>query len=96
MRQMGMREEEIEAALRLDDDDGDDELFEIWPDNARALRVFLVVCNLWCVGPLGGVLGLDRGQIESELRMRKIDTDAELLDDLALIEAGAAAGMNEQ
>lgn len=38
---------------------------------------------------MGGVLGLDRPNVESELRMRKIKVDAALLDDLAAIEGGA-------
>jgi hypothetical protein len=61
----------------------------VWSENERALDAFLAVCRFWRHHPMGGVLGLDRPNVESELRMRKIKVDAALLDDLAAIEGGA-------
>ncbi len=95
MASMGAIEDEAEAERGAEDDDeggegeGEDERFGVWPENERALQVFLAVRRLWRIGPLGGVLGLDRPSVESELRMRKVKVDATLLDDLAAIEGGA-------
>ena len=66
----------------------EEEAFSVWPANERALSAFLSVCRQWRVGGMGGVLGFDMQQVESVLRMRKIKVDAELLDDLAVMESG--------
>ena len=84
---MGVPADEAEVAGD-DEDDTEDERFGIWLENERALHAFLVCRRLWRYAPMGGVLGLDRPSVESELRMRKIEADSALLDDLAAIEAG--------
>lgn len=85
LRQLGMPEDEIDAALHSQDDD---ETFPIWPDNEWPLECFLHVRRIWRIGPTGGVLGLDRPGVEAELRMRNIEVDAALLDNLGVIEGG--------
>ncbi|TAJ98673.1 MAG: hypothetical protein EPO36_14330 [Chloroflexota bacterium] len=89
---MGIPDEALEAAQDDgdDDDDGDGEAdrYGLWAENGRAFHAFLAVCRLWRYHPVGGVLGLDRPGVESELRMRKIKVNAALLDDLAAIEQG--------
>ena len=87
---MGIPDDEVEAA---DDDEGE-ELFAVWPENEHALKCFMLVRRMWRYGPMGGVLGLDRPNVESELRMRKIEIDAALLDDLAVMEGGAMEVLN--
>lgn len=92
---MGITEDETEAA---DGDDGEgeseDRRFAVWPHNGRALAAFLAVRQLWRYGAMGGALGLDRPSVEAELRMRRIEVDATLLDDLAVIETGVLAVWN--
>lgn len=74
---------------------GDEEdLFAVWPQNKRALDAFMAVRRQWKYGPMGGVLGLDYQGVEAVLRMRKIKIDAELLDDLAIMEGGAMEVLN--
>lgn len=70
------------------EEDEDDERFEVWRENERALAAFLCCRRLWRYAPMGGVLGLHRPSVEAELRMRKVKVDAALLDDLAAIEDG--------
>ncbi len=73
-------------------DEGEEELFAVWPANERSLNAFLLVNRQWRVGPMGGYLGLDYQQVESVLRMRKIKIDLALLDDIAVIEGGMKIG----
>lgn len=89
------------AALGVPADESEDEsesedeqLFEVWRENTAALAAFRVCGRLWRVGPMGGVLGLDRPSVEAELRMRKIKVNAALLDDLAAIENGVLEAWN--
>jgi hypothetical protein len=71
--------------------DGEEDVFAVWPENARAINAFLVASRLWRVGALGGVLGFDYQQIEAKLRMKKIKVDADLIDDLEVMELGMMA-----
>ena len=87
MVQMGVPADETEVAGG-DEEESEDERFAVWPENERALAAFLYCRRLWRIAPMGGVLGLDRPGVESELRMRKIKVDGALLDDLAAIEGG--------
>ncbi|MBE0627985.1 MAG: DUF1799 domain-containing protein [Burkholderia vietnamiensis] len=80
-----MPEEEIDEALGSDEEQ---EQFEIWPENVAAIDAFLVCRRLWRLHPMGGALGLDRPNVETELRMRRINVNAALLDNLAAIEDG--------
>lgn len=88
---MGMSDDAIDEALGANEDD---EEFAVWSDNERSLNAFLAVRRMWRHAPMGGVLGLDRPSVESELRMRKIKVDAALLDDLDAIEGGALEVLN--
>jgi hypothetical protein len=74
--------------------DEEQELFAVWPANERSLNAFLAVGRQWRVAPMGGLLGLDYPGVEAVLRMRKIKVDAELLDDLAVMESGALEVLN--
>lgn len=89
---LGVPEDEIDAAQDEDGNDpeagGEDERFGVWPQNERALEAFLLVRRQWRIAPMGGVIGLDFPGVESLLRMSKIEADAELLDDLSMIEGG--------
>ena len=87
---MGIPDDESDDAQRGGNDEGDgkDDMCGIWPENDGAWRAFLAVRRFWRIGPLGGALHLDRPNVESELRMRKIRIDIALLDDLAAIEDG--------
>lgn len=82
---MGVPADEAEGA---DEAESEDERFEVWRENERALGAFLHCRRLWRYAPMGGVVGFDRPSVEAELRMRKIKVDAALLDDLAAIEGG--------
>ncbi|MDA8107571.1 MAG: DUF1799 domain-containing protein [Betaproteobacteria bacterium] len=95
---MGIPDEEPEpvASDETGSEESNDEAFFVWPENKRAHRAFLAVRRLWRIGPMGGVLGLDRPNVESELRMRKIALDGALLDDLDAIEGGVLEVWNEK
>lgn len=87
---MGVPDEVVDGAegAGADETEGADERFAVWPENERSLGAFLHCRRLWRYAPMGGVLGLDRPSVEAELRMRKVNIDAALLDDLAAIEGG--------
>lgn len=82
--------EPVPEVVDGEDDEGDGEggRYGLWAENNRAFDAFLAVCRLWRHHPMGGILGLDRPGVESELRMRMIKVKAALLDDLAAIEQG--------
>ena len=90
---MGIPDDEVGAAGD-DEDDDDADAFELWPENEHALKCFMLVRRQWRIGPMGGVLGLDYPGVQAVLRMRKIRIDADLLDDLAAMEAGAMDVLN--
>lgn len=45
---------------------------------------------------MGGFLGLDYPGVEAVLRMRRVKVDADLMDDLAVIEDAALEIFNEK
>lgn len=91
---MGIPDEGGEQTVDVEGDESKDDAFPLWPENRRALKCFMHVRRMWRLGPMGGVLGLDRPNMEAELRMRNIKIDAALLDDLAVIEGGVSAVWN--
>lgn len=75
--------------------DGAEVVFEIWPENARAVEMFLACRTQWRLGPMDGVLGLDYQGLFALLRMKKVrDMDA-MLGDIQAMEAAALPILNE-
>ena len=62
----------------------------------RAIKALLAVRRQWRVAPMGGFLGLDYPGVEAVLRMRRVKVDADLMDDLAVIEDAALEIFNEK
>jgi hypothetical protein len=72
------------------------ELYEVWPDNVRPLRLFLALRRHWRVlaGGMGGMawIGLDYVAVESVLRLmgtprrlwRRLFADLRAMEDAAL------------
>ena len=74
---MGATEDEVEEILG---DGREDEAFGVWPENARAVEIFLAVRRCWRSAPLGGVVGYDYPNLESRLRMMKVRNIPEMVD----------------
>jgi len=91
LRQFGVDEQTIEDRER---DAADEDVFEIWPDNRRALELFLACGTQWRVGPAGGVLGLDYPGVAALFRMKRVKDQDAMLTDLQVMEAAALEVLN--
>jgi hypothetical protein len=75
-------------------DEHDEEAFEIWPENARPLDLFLACRTQWRFGPAGGVLGLDYQGVAAVFRMKRVKDQEAMLADLQVMEAAAIEVLN--
>ncbi|MBD3812717.1 MAG: DUF1799 domain-containing protein [Betaproteobacteria bacterium] len=88
---------EAEAAgLTAADFASEDEVFELWPENAEPFGVFIALQTQWRAGAQG-VVGLDYSAIEPVLRLQQIDTARwpALFDDLRVMERAALKVINK-
>lgn len=95
-----MPEEQIAAAAAAEKAGGDSESgVEVWPDNWRAVRLFLAVETQWRLALGFGVSvhsGLDYCGVEAAMRRLRIDdADGELFADLQEMERAALPILNE-
>ena len=74
----------------------DDEAFEVWPENLRALELFIACRTQWRFGPQGGVLGLDYQGVAALFRMKRVKDQDAMLADLQVMEAAALEVLNEK
>ena len=77
-------------------DERDEDVFEIWPENAEALALFLACGTQWRMGPLGGVLGLDYQGVQAALRMMKVKDIQTMFEDLRMMERAALEVLNRK
>lgn len=73
------------------------EVFDVWPENERAVRLFLDLSTQWRMA-MGGVSGLVYASAEAVMRMQGVKRaeQAALLDSLRVMEAAALRVMNAE
>jgi len=86
LRELGASEDLIEEVLT---DEREEEAFEVWPENWRALELFLACRTQWRVGAMGAVLGLDYQGVAAVFRMKKVRDQEAMLADLQVMESAA-------
>lgn len=69
---------------------------EIWPENERALALFLACRTQWRAGPMGGVLGLDYPGVLAVMRIRREPRREQLFADLQVMETAAIDVLNRK
>lgn len=62
--------------------------FEVWPENAPLLELFVAVQTQWRQGPIGPS-GLDYSGVETALRLMGVKIDAEMFGFIRLMERAA-------
>ena len=82
-------------------DESEDEAFEVWPENWRALQVFLGCARSWDILAFPGGAwyhGIRPESMESVMRMSGVPRKERelLLADLQVMEAAAAPILNEK
>lgn len=96
LRAGGCPEEEIR---RLVAQDGGDEDFEIWPENADALRAFLFAATQWrFASTMAGLvwMGIEHGAIERAFRLYPPADEHDAWLAVQVLEAEAVRGRNEE
>lgn len=80
---------ELLAAVRERDrqDSGPSRLFEIWPDMAPAVLVFLAMDTQWKRAPFGELLGLDYAAIRPTADLLCLSLDAQAFHDVRIMES---------
>jgi hypothetical protein len=71
----------LEAILRTDD-------FEVWPENAEPLQIFMRLQTQWRYGPVGPV-GLDYAGVQAAFDMMCFKPTPSFFEDLQVMEAAA-------
>ena len=91
----GFPQEKIDAAKAAAEPA---EEFEVWPDNWRAWRLFQSVSTQWRTAPMGGVIGLDYGGVESAMRIQGVPRHKwrGLFADVQIMEAAAVGYFSEK
>lgn len=64
------------------------DVFELWPENADPINLFIRLQTQWRYGPVGAT-GLDYNGVHSALRFLKIRPTTELFDQIQLMERAA-------
>lgn len=102
LRQLGVADGDIERALEGRDDheeESDRDFFEVWPENAATVEIFLGLRTQWSViAGMGGVhvQGLRYADVRADLRERRLKHRARVYQDLKLMEAAALEVMNRK
>ncbi len=102
LKGLGVAPGEIERALdgRGDADAGAEaDAFEIWPENAGTLEIFLSLRTQWSVvAGMGGIhiQGFRYADVVADLRERRIKHRARVYEDLKLMEAAALEVLNRK
>jgi hypothetical protein len=65
MREMGLGEDEIAALL---EEEPDDEVFDVSPDNWPAVQLYLSCYGQFVFSATGQVLGFDFGKVDVDIR----------------------------
>lgn len=78
--------------------DPEEQRFEVWPDNWRAVEFFGLLSTQWNRDPAGGICGLNYPSVIALFDAYRVPVRqrARLLDDLRYIEAGALMAFNEK
>ncbi len=88
------------AALARHADRDEEELFEIWPENADALELFIALQTQWRVAAGFGVayLGLDYAGVEHAMRLRGVKRAerARLFEKIQAMESAALRELNRK
>lgn len=70
---------------------------ELWPDNVRAVNVFVAMSTQWQVGP-GGPIGLNYAALPAVLRLVGVprSEQSDVFDGLRVLEDAALEKMREE
>ena len=71
------------------------ELFEVWEENAAALRLFMRMQTQWNMLE-GGFIGLNYQSLQFLFTIDKVEDQAEMLDDLQAMEIAALQILNKR
>ena len=96
-RDAGVCEAEIAAAFP-DEAPGEDDAFELWPDNAAVFDLFCSLATRWDILAGFGFIryvGLQYGEAEVLMRARRLKDRAALFADLHLMELAALPLLNK-
>jgi hypothetical protein len=79
-------------------DDYEDEDFQVWPDNIRAINLFTTLQTQLKTGGMGGAMGFDYNVYFNRMeRMKLSEQEYEwLFDDIRVIESEAITAMNKK
>lgn len=101
LKGLGVAPGEIERALdgRADAGDAEGDAFEVWPENAGTVEIFLSARTQWSVvAGMGGIhiQGFRYADLEALLRVRRVKHRARVFEDLQLMEASALEVLNRK
>lgn len=70
--------------------------FEIWPENWKAVEVFMRLHTQWKYGAMGGVIGLDYSSLPFIFEMLEVDNKKETFQSIQIMENAALEVLNEK
>jgi len=87
----------VEGEVRdaAEQEDEGDPPFAVWPENTRAVDLFLACRTQWRVGAMGGVFGLDYPGVDVVMNMNRVRNRRRTFSDLQVMEAAALPILNE-
>lgn len=91
-RALGVSEDDLAALQETQAESADETVFEIWPENIRALRLFLASMTQWRRDTTSGLpTGLDYIGVEAGFRMAGWRIKRRHFDDLQVMEMAYVA-----
>ncbi len=73
---------------------GGEKGFEVWPENADAVGLFMACQTQWRQDAAGGPTGLDYAALEAVMRMHKVKDKRAMLGDIRAMEYAALEALN--
>ncbi len=92
---MGVEASAVEAALPVAAATGEAPAFEVWPENANALEVFLALDTNWRFHPRGVPLGLDYAALFGVMRALRVRERRAVFEDVRVMERAVLDALGE-
>ena len=67
----------------------EEETFEVWPENWKAVEMFLRLQTQWVVGGMGSLIGLNYQSVSILFEVYKVKNRRKMLEQIQAIERGA-------
>ena len=76
--------------------DPEDEDFAVYPENWKAVQLFLKLGTQWRVGPMGGFFGLDYSAVDSVMNLCRVRKKRKVFEQIRIMEVAALSILNKK